>query len=106
AGATISLNDRYYNPGDDEGERLAIFHLPITPDGALMNGPTLDAGRWYTLELSWDADDAACTVDLDGERVTTLPMQQQPNADINYLRLRSIAAAADPAGLLIDHVKV
>lgn len=97
-GAQISLTDRMFDPCDDQGERLAPFALEIGP------GVDLKPGRWHDLQIAWH--DHRCRVSLDGQPWKTLePRFSAPNG-LSYLRLRSLAAGADPEGLLVESVSV
>lgn len=104
-GTTICLNDRMFDPTNDEGERLAVFSLPIDPDGR-CGDQTLETGRWYDLTLSWDLDAGTCNLQVDGQPAGMLPLRHSTLNGLSYIRFRSAASEVDPAGLLIDSVEV
>ena len=105
-GVNIALCDRFYNPGEYNGERFAIFGLPIDVDGKLLSHGPLDIGKSYLLELRWDLDKRECDVSVDGKSLLTLPMLYTANRGVSYLRIRSTAEAPDPAGVLIENVSM
>src|SRR5690606_7128002 len=104
-GALISLNDRMFDPTNDEGERLAVFSLPIDADGR-CGDQTLEADHWYDLTLSWDLDAGTCMLHVDGQPAGRLPLRHPTLNGLSYVRFRSAASEVDPAGLLIDSVEV
>jgi hypothetical protein len=106
SGASIALCDQFFNPSDSDGERHAIFGLPIDSTGRLFAHPALEAGTWYTLQLQWDSTKGRCEVSLDGQKFMTLPMLHAANKGISYVRIRSVAEATDPAGMLIERVSM
>ena len=108
AGAHIALADRFFYPGDVKVLTQSLFLLPISADGSLPDRAKLQPGRWYTLDLQWDLGKSQCRILADGREACVLT---QMNRDIttpgvSYLRLRSTAEATDPAGLLVESVKV
>ena len=105
-GAVLSLNDRFFQPGDDAGERQALYCLPVASNGQLGKGPKLETGRWYELALDWDTAMRNAAVLLDGRKAMMLKMQNLTLGGVCYLRLRSMAEAVDPAGLLVESVSV
>jgi hypothetical protein len=105
-GANLALCDRFYNPGDYDGERFAMFGLPIDSRGTLLNHGPLEFGKSHTLEFSWDLAKRQCDVSIDGKRAITLPMLNAANKGLSYLRIRSVAEATDSAGLLIERVSM
>ncbi|MEX2170097.1 MAG: sialidase family protein [Pirellulales bacterium] len=105
-GANLALCDRFYNPGDYNGERFAIFGLPIDSGGKLLNHGPLDFGRSIVLEFRWDLAKRQCEVSAGGEKVVTLPMLNTANKGISYLRIRSTAETTDSAGMLIENVSM
>jgi hypothetical protein len=102
-GAVLALNDRFFNPTDDNGEAKALFRLSIPPDGRIGEGAALEPGRWHAVELSWDLSEGKCRVLLDGREAAVLPCQGEGEG-VSYLRVRSAAPAADAAGLLVEKV--
>jgi len=105
AGGSIALNDRFFEPCDDNGERLAMFSLPLHPNGRIGTGPRLDVGRWHAIELAWDLSADRCRVRLDGADALALPLAHKTGNGISYLRLRSTAEAVDHAGFLVESAR-
>jgi hypothetical protein len=105
-GASIALNDRFFNPTDDEGEEKAVCRVPITAGGQLGENLKLEAGRWYTLEITWDLADRKCQVRVDGDEQPSFGQQNAAQNGISYLRIRSTAALTDTAGVLVERVDV
>lgn len=106
AGASIALADRFIQPTDDAGEKKVLFSLPITPDGGLPGGKRLEAGRWHSVELAWDLEAGRCRVLIEGREAAALAQSNAHSAGVSYLRLRSTAPAADPAGFFVERVRV
>ena len=106
AGGNIALNDHGFNPCDDNGERAAIFSVPIKPDGQVGAGSKLQIGRWHDVGLDWDLSKRACNVSVDGKRAVALKLLNETGNGICYLRLRSTAGKIDRAGYLVDSVSV
>lgn len=105
-GANISFNDCFYNPGDFDGEREAVFGVPIGATGKLLNHPALAIGKWQTLEFDWNLDANECSVSVDGKPILSLPILHGAAAGVSYIRIRSTASAADSAGLLIEKISM
>ena len=105
-GASISLNDRSFQPTDDNSERLAVFVAGIQPDGRLGNGPKLSLGEWHTLVFAWDLRAQRCTVSVDGAIVLRLKQINANGKGVSYLHLRSKATALDAAGFYVESVSV
>ncbi len=77
-GASISFCDRSFKPTDDHAERLAVFTIPIAPNGTLGTGPTLSVDQWHTLEFTWALGEKECRVSLDGK--PSLPLDRSSRA--------------------------
>ena len=105
-GVNIALCDRFFNPSDYDGERLAVFGVPIDASGTLFNHASLQPDKWYTLELNWNLSTHQCDVILDGTKLVALPLLNSANNGISYLRLRSVADAPDVNGMLIERVSM
>ncbi len=105
-GGSIALCDRAFKPTDDNSQRLALFTVPLAPDGSLGAGPTLSLGTWHTLTFTWALDAERCVVTLDGKAALVLKQQNPTGNGLSYLHLRSRAKAIDEAGFLIESVKV
>ena len=104
-GANIALTDHYSPPWDEEDVFDSLYNLPIDASGRLLGTASLNAGRWYDLEVRWSGRVRQAEVRLDGRRVAALPLRREtPGA--NYLRLRSTCEMSDPVGLLVESVDV
>jgi len=104
-GATISLNDRFFDPANDLGEDFAVFQATITADGQI-GAANLPPDEWAELCFDWDLTKRACTLTINGQPAATLPLRHQTLNGISYLRLRSSARTIDTAGFLIDSARV
>ena len=105
-GGSISLTDRFFNPTDDHGERLAMFSLPISEKGQLGQGPGISIGQWHTIDFIWDIDNKTCTVINDGKQALIMTQRNETLNGLSYLRLRSKSPVVDTAGYLIESVVV
>jgi hypothetical protein len=105
-GANIAFCDRFYNPGESNGEQFAVFGLPIDSHGKLLNHGPIDFDKWLELEFSWDLDKRECSVTVEGNRTVTLPLLNSANKGVSYLRIRSTAEEADAAGMMIENVSM
>lgn len=104
-GGSLALTDRFFDPTDDQGERLAAFHLPFGGADAADN-LALTPERFHALTLRWDLTAGTCQVHLDGALVRTLALRQPTLNGLSYLRLRSTAATPDAAGFLVARVEM
>jgi hypothetical protein len=105
-GASVSLGDRFFNPGDDRGETEAVFHLPVRTDGTWAGAGRLPMDRSVNLTFRWNLSERQCDVLLDGESAAVLPIRNEAPHGISYLRLRSTAQNVDHAGFLVELVEV
>jgi hypothetical protein len=105
-GANISFCDRFFNPSDGEGEREAIFGVPIDSSGKLLNHPALRINDWQALEFEWNLDRKECQVAVDGKNILALPILRNSEPGVSYFRIRSTAADTDAEGLLIENVSM
>jgi hypothetical protein len=99
AGGILALTDRFFDPTDDTGERLALFHLDLDPKGKLT------PGTWHTLTLRWNLTAGRCDVTLDDKPSTTLKQRHPTGNGLSYLRLHSTAREIDRVGFLVDLVR-
>ena len=107
SGGKIALTDRFFNPSDGHGERLAMFSLAISDNGQLgTNGPKISIGQWHTLEFVWDIKNKRCKVISDGKEALTITQENETLNGLSYLRLRSTASSVDNAGYFIESVVV
>jgi hypothetical protein len=66
----------------------------------------LEANRWYTLALDWNAERGMCRVFVDGHQAAAIEQLNSTPIGVSYLRLASTAAGADEAGFLVERVDV
>jgi hypothetical protein len=111
--ASLSLNDRLFDPSNDEGERLAVFRLEFTPQQSAsfeLQGPVarlgLETNCWHGLRLTWDGGQESAVLSIDGKRIGTVPWQYPTLNGISYLRWRSLAKTFDHSGFLVDDLYV
>jgi hypothetical protein len=111
-GAQVSVEDCYSLPGIG---REGCFPLRISAQGRIeiigsrgswrATPGELRPGKWHRLRLSWNCRQAQATLLLDDAEIAVI--EQYVHAPgIAYLRLRSTAAAADPAGMYVRAVNV
>lgn len=105
AGGSISLLDTFYDPIDSNGDKAAMFTLPLQTGGR-VGDVEIVADRWYGVDLKWNLAKETCEVSVDGKPATTLKLANPTKTGISYLRLRSTAASIDSAGWLVESVKV
>jgi hypothetical protein len=105
-GGSIALTDRFFNPCDGHGERLAMFYLPVSSDGRLADGTFLTKVQWHKLEFIWDIYEKYCKVVNDGRESVTLPLNNETLNGLSYLRLRSTSPEPDLSGYFIESVIV
>jgi len=97
-GATVSLIDRLFEPTDPTVTDNAMFTLDLS-------GERVPVGDWVELVMALDLKAKRCEVSVDGEALTTLPLNNQTPNGVSYVHLRSTPdGEADPAGMLIDRV--
>lgn len=104
-GGVISLNDRMFDPVNNYGEEFAVFRVELNPDGKIGN-VTLLPDVWSEITLTWDLSKQTCEVAVDGHHAVHLPIQNQTLNGLSYLRLRSSSKTLDPAGFLVECVRV
>lgn len=103
-GATISLNDRFFDPTNDMGEQFSNFQVALNSDApqALMLAPN----EWAYIQMEWDLDTGTCQLTVNGEPATSLKLRNPTLNGISYVRFRSSATSTDTAGVIIDKVEV
>ena len=101
----VSLMDRFFDPTDPNGEKEAVFSLPIQPDGHISVRESLDVGTWCTLQIAWDTPGRMAVVSVDDVPRVYLPRALREPRGVNYLRIRSTAGAIDQAGMDVDYVR-
>jgi len=105
-GGNIALTDRFFNPADCHGERLAMFSLPIKANGQIGSGSAISPDKWHTLDFKWDIDENNCEVFAGGKLELILPLRNKTLNGLSYLRLRSTATSIDKVGYYIESIKV
>ncbi len=109
-GVQVAVEDCYSLPGIS---RDGCFPLRITPQGRIeiigsrgswrATPGDLRPGKWHRLTLSWDCGQRRATLLLDDAEIAVIEQYVQ-GPGIAYLRFRSTAAAADPAGMYLRSV--
>jgi hypothetical protein len=108
-GCSIALGDRFFEPTDDNGERLAMFRLDVLPNGALPHNKQksgVATNYHHTLKLKWDLTAKKCEVDVNGTIFDPLPLANETGNGLCYLRLRSSAKDIDAEGIIVESVRV
>ena len=114
-GAAVSLVDRFIQPGDAQGEEMAMFRVDIGADGMVRDGSNpldpivkLEYGRWHTFSLEWaDAarEQGGAVLSVDGVRAGAIGMLRHSPNGVSYLRFRSMSLnVSDPAGIFVASV--
>jgi len=115
-GGAISLTDRFFQPGDGQGEEMAMFRVDIGADGVVRDGGApldelvkLEHGRWYDVSMRWtnaDSDHGIAELWLDGSAVETLTIMRASPNGVSYLRFRSMSLnGPDLAGFFVASVR-
>ncbi len=102
-GGRIALTDHFSVPFDSEDVFNNLVNLPITV-GSKLGSAALKPGRWYDVELVWDAGKRTCRVLVDGKQSAALTHSRSAKY-VNYLRITSTASNTDDAGFLIESVR-
>jgi hypothetical protein len=103
-GGRISLNDRFFDPGDQNGEKNAMFTTLILEEGQPGEGIKLPASSWQVVRFDWNLARGECQVTLDGRKIDVLRAANQTGNGISYLRLGSTAKEIDSSGFLVSRV--
>jgi len=104
-GATISLNDRMFDPTNDYGEQFALFRAEIGSDG-MLGTAVLRPGKWHNITFRWDLTEGQCELQVDGVNAGQLKLRNPTLNGASYVRFRSAAREIDTAGFLVDRVEV
>lgn len=105
AGTTIALDDRYFNPADDRGERLAMFKVTLAADGSLSSGGKITPGEFAAVRFDWDLPQRRCEVIVNGKPAGSLTLLNPTEHGVSYVRIRSAATDVDPRGCLLESVR-
>lgn len=98
-GTDITLNDRMFDPANDQGEEFAVFRISL---GSL----NLKPDQWNDLRFEWDLAKDRCRLVINGALASELPLRHRTLNGLSYLRFRSTAKGEDPEGLLVERVQV
>ncbi|MCA9174044.1 MAG: exo-alpha-sialidase [Planctomycetales bacterium] len=104
-GGTLCLNDRMFDPVNDQGEELSIFRVALEGDGRIGE-VQVEREKWIDVRLEWDLGKQVCQLSVDGRPAGQLPLRHPTLNGISYLRLRSAAREPDSAGFLVRRVDV
>ncbi|MCK5820403.1 MAG: exo-alpha-sialidase [Bacteroidales bacterium] len=107
-GSHITLNDRWFQPIDNQGRETGMFVLDIPASGQISPTFLLEKEQWYTVMLLWkyvdDLSTASCMVKIDDLQVTEIPCLNISRNGISYLRMRSQSRNTDLDGMYVSHV--
>jgi sialidase-1 len=104
-GAMICLNDRFFDPSNALGQEFAVFRAAIDAQGRLGSA-TLAVDTWHTVDLAWDLAAGQCTLRVNGQPAGSLALAHPTLNGVSYVRFVSTATALDPAGFLVESVRV
>jgi len=110
-GTSISLNDRWFQPIDNQGTETAMFSLMIPVSGKITAKTTLEKEVWTTLGFKWtqttDKKKQGCEVFINGVKSdVVLYLKNKSIHGISYARFRAASRRLDANGLLIEWVNV
>lgn len=108
-GFSVALNNRFFNPLDSRGETESPIHAVFSTKGDSSDALDLSADEWHTVEFEWDLSQNGrneCLVRIDDRVARRLKVKAAPFGGISYLRIWSAAQEVDPAGVLIESVRV
>jgi len=104
-GGLITLNDRFFDPANDLGEKFSVFGARVGKDLSLGR-LKLKADTWADLRFEWDLEAKKCLLYLNEKLATRLEVQHPTLNGLSYIRFRSTADQTDEAGLLVEAVEV
>lgn len=109
-GASIHLNDRWFQPTDYQGRDKAMFSLTIPANGTLFDGSKMEKEKWNTIKMEWkDVDNrksSYCYIYLNGVKLSqNIPLKNISPHGISYVRFRSDAMHPDKKGIFVEYVK-
>jgi lysophospholipase L1-like esterase len=109
-GSHIALNDRWFQPIDNQGRETAMYVLDIPASGQITPTFKMEKGRWYTMTLNWvqvdDPSQSVCKVMIDDQFIEELSGRNNSLRGISYVRFRSQSRSTDDAGMYVSGVKV
>lgn len=108
-GASISLNDRWFQPIDNQGIETAMFVLEIPASGQLGKDMVLEKENWYTIKFVWEntlnKDKDRCSIYVDDLIISkNLILKNASIHGISYARFRSGSRSVDNYGMYIERV--
>lgn len=108
-GASIALNDRWFQPIDNQGKETAMFVLEIPSNGKISDEIILGKEKWHKVRMTWnnvpDKDSGNCEVLVDDQQTGILLQMNNPSPHgISYLRFRSATRNSDNDGMFIEKV--
>ena len=80
SGGEIALTQRFFDPGDGQGDARAAFRVPL---------PDLAGVAWHEVKLEWDTANGTGRLLVDGKEAAALAPNNRDDRGVSYLRLRS-----------------
>lgn len=108
-GASIALNDRWFQPTDNQGIETAMYTLEIPASGKLSSETVLEKDKWYTVKFVWEntlnKDQDRCSIYVDDMIISKNLILKNPSFHgISYVRFRSGSRRPDSQGMYIEQV--
>jgi hypothetical protein len=104
-GGMVCLNDRFFDPSEENGQEFAVFRTPLGADGK-DGAAGLAPDVWHELALKWDLSAGKCRVRVNDRDAGTLSLATPTINGISYVRFVSRAKEIDPEGFLVGSVRV
>ena len=109
-GSLIALNNRYFQPTDNQGEKTAMFVLNLPRSSIINPKTTLEKEKWYTVKLKWNGtqnhETDFCEVYIDDVlQAEKLRLRNESINGISYARFRSTSLRADNNGFYVEYMK-
>lgn len=105
-GASLALNDRFFNPVDHRAEQEAAFVVRLELNRIQPEDVRLVPDRWHVLEIEWNLEKREYILHVDGRESLRGEIDPDQLGSLSYLRIRSLASETDPAGILLESIKV
>jgi len=110
-GVSLALNDRWFQPIDNQGIETAMFVLEIPSSGKLTSNVILEKEEWYTIKLVWKATNSLyedlCEVYVNDQLTSKkIVLKNRSINGVSYARFRSASRVTDVDGMYIEMVKV